>query len=72
MIEVLWLINEPSAFSVHHMRIESGIILNPPPLKRFHFLLKEKLFLPLVLVRLDKLKLLQICRINQGDAMQLE
>ena len=71
-MEVLWLINEPSAFSVYHIRIESDIILNLPPLKRFHFLLKEKLFLLLVLVRLDKLKLLQICRINQGDAIQLE
>ena len=71
MIEVLWL-SEPSAFSLYHMRTESDIILNPPPLKRFHFLLKEKLFLLLALVRLDKLKLLQICWIKQGDAMQLE
>lgn len=71
MTEVLWFI-EPSAYSLRHMRIESDIISNPPPWKRFHFLLKEKLFLLLVLVRSDKLKLLQICRINQGDAMQLE
>ena len=54
------------------MRFEIDIISNPPPLKRFHFLLKEKLFLLLFLVRLDKLKLLQICRINQGDAVKLE
>ena len=69
MIEVLWLINKPSAY---HMRIESDVILNLPPLKRFYFLPKEKLFLLLVLVRLGKSKLLQICRINQGDAMKLQ